>query len=662
MSGKNSIFQFRYGGKKGKQHSLAVSEDLVVVRTHSRRGLNAASFSKKSRSLLDELHPVAAFPDAGIEIRRYGIKRRDKASRGEAQGILRNESDCRFAGRVLCDRRCKDPILYTENFFVKLEDDARASDCKKMLKGFGLTIKRELEYARNAYFVAAREGTGRKVFELAQDLLEEAMVELCHPELIRQVRHREAFPQQWHLIRTTIGGKQIDAHIDVASAWKLTQGEGTVISIIDDGIDIDHEEFASPGKIIAPLNASSGTSNPRPGSGNNHGTACAGVAAASGLHGASGVAPKARLLPIRLTSGLGSQAEADAFIWAAKNGADVISCSWGPQDGRWWEPNDPLHNQVVPLPDSTRLAIDWAIKNGRDGKGCVITWAAGNGNESVDNDGYASYEKVIAVAACNDSDKKSSYSDFGRAILCAFPSNDGVPSKTPGIWTTDRSGPPGYNPGQTNKGDANGNYTNDFGGTSSSCPGVAGVAALVISRNPSLRWDQVKDILKRSCEQIDPAGANYDTGGHSPIYGYGRLKAGTAVALALPAQPSYTAIHTAAQDVPIQDLKTSTIQVEVGDSKIPKAFKVVVDIEHTYIGDLVVLLMPPPNSGIAPVTLHNRAGGGTKNIKKTFDLINTPGLANVTGKNPQGTWALEVQDKEKQDTGKILKFTVELNF
>ena len=82
--------------------------------------------------------------------------------------------------------------------------------------------------------------------------------------------------------------------------------------------------------------------------------------------GASGVAPGAKLMSIRLASGLGSQAEADAFVWAAQNGADVISCSWGPADGEWWNPNDPVHNQVVPLPDSTRLAIDFAINQGRN--------------------------------------------------------------------------------------------------------------------------------------------------------------------------------------------------------------------------------------------------------------------------------------------------------
>ena len=66
-------------------------------------------------------------------------------------------------------------------------------------------------------------------------------------------------------------------------------------------------------------------------------------------------------MPLRMVSGLGSIDEADAFAWAADHGADIISCSWGPTDGAWWDPEDPVHEQVDPLPDSTRLAIDYAI-------------------------------------------------------------------------------------------------------------------------------------------------------------------------------------------------------------------------------------------------------------------------------------------------------------
>jgi subtilisin family serine protease len=428
-------------------------------------------------------------------------------------------------------------------------------------------------------------------------------------------------------------------------------------------VDLDHEEFRSSNKIIAPRDVTRRTNDPRPGSGNNHGTACAGVACADGNFGASGVAPKARLIPIRLASNLGSQAEADAFVWAAQNGADVISCSWGPADGDFTDPNDPLHNQVVPLPDSTRLAMEFAITHGRNGKGCVICFAAGNGNESVDNDGYASFEKVIAVAACNDRGKKALYSDFGNAIWCAFPSNHGAPSLTPGIWTTDRSGTSGYNAGGgVTRGDAAGNFTNSFGGTSSACPGVAGVAALVIGRNPNLRWDEVKDILKRSCDQIDNSNGQYDTNGHSPLYGFGRVNAKKAVQLALPAQPSTVAIRTAMRDVPIKDLRTARLELPIADTGSLKSIKVTVDIEHTFIGDLVVSVKPPATMNVSPIILHNREGGATDNLKKSYDKISTPGLAGLIDKSPQGTWTLVVEDKAREDTGKIRSFTLEMGF
>ena len=662
------MVQVRYGGQNGQQYELAISDEHLVVRTESRSALigarpfEVAPVSPTARSILNEFELATRFRQAGVEILRTKVPTEGVALRDRARDILNQEPEVQFAGRVLVDPVSQQPIIYTENLFLKFHSEEELTVCQEVLRRYELTIKRQLEYAPNAYFVSASANTGIAIFDIAERLLNEESVDLCHPELVRELRQRQVFPQQWHLKQTTINGKVINAHASVEAAWKLSNGTGTIIAIVDDGVDLDHEEFSSSGKIVAPRDVTRKTDNPRPGNDNNHGTGCAGVACANGNFGASGVAPGAKLMPIRLASALGSQDEADAFVWAAQNGADVISCSWGPSDGVWFEPNDPVHKQKVPLPDSTRLAIEFAINKGRNGKGCVILFAAGNGNESVDNDGYASYQKVIAVAACNDYGTRSAYSDFGQAVWCAFPSNNGESSQTTGIWTTDRSGVVGYNSGSRNLGDAPGNYTNQFGGTSSACPGAAGVAALIIARNPNLRWDEVRDIIKRSCDRIDQAGGKYDANGRSPFYGYGRMNALKAVELTKPPETSPISIFQAVQDIPINDLQISTLSLAIASTNLIKSIKVNVDIEHTFIGDLIVTLLPPVQTGVPPVILHDRQGGATDNIKTTYDEINTLKLAAFKGQNPQGTWTLEVADKAEADTGKIRSFTIEIGF
>lgn len=183
----------------------------------------------------------------------------------------------------------------------------------------------------------------------------------------------------------------------------------------------------------------------------------------------------------------------------------------------------------------------------------------------------------------------------------------------------------------------------------------------MIARNPALRWDEVKNIIRKSCDKIDKAGGKYDARGHSKLYGYGRVNAKTAVSLAVPAMVTPAVVHTSVQEVPIKDLRTSRLSVQVPDSGPLQSVKISVDIEHTYIGDLIVRIVPPATR-VGPVTLHDRTGGGTNNLKRTFDTSNTPALSALTGKNPKGKWTLVVQDKEKQDTGRILKFSVELSF
>lgn len=661
------MIKVRFGGKTGRSFSLKESPSHIVVRTTNRMPLTGnqvfaeAPLSRGARAVVGEFDLVARFQEAGVEVLRVARQTAPRTVRDRARAVLKKDPAVEFAGRVLTDST-GEPILYTENFFVKFSGDLSQRACLKIIKSYKLEIKRALQYSRNAFFIQAPECTGQKIFDIAERLLNEKDVELCHPELVRRKRSRGAFNQQWHLKSTSIGGQVVNQHANVESAWALSDGTGTIIAVIDDGVDLEHEEFRSSGKIIAPRDVGRRDNDPRPRRGDDHGTACAGVACGDGNFKASGVAPRARLIPIRSNVALGSQAEADAFVWAAQNGADVISCSWGPPDGDFRDPSDPDHEQVVPLPDSTRLAIDFATQNGRGGKGCVVLFAAGNGNESVDNDGYASYPKVIAVAACDDLGKKAPYSDFGRAVWCSFPSNHADQSVTPGIWTTDRMGGSGYNPGDANDGDAAGNYTNSFGGTSSACPGAAGVAALVISRNPNLRGDEVREILKNCCDRIDTAGGGYDATGRSALYGYGRLNARKAVELALPPQPNAVAIRTARQDVPIQDLKTSRLTLAVADTQPVKSLKVTVDIDHTYIGDLVVTLKPPATVSSKQAVLHDRKEASKDNLKRTYDVVNAPDLAQYLNKKPAGQWTLEVADKAKADTGMIRSFTLEMGF
>jgi subtilisin-like proprotein convertase family protein len=373
-------------------------------------------------------------------------------------------------------------------------------------------------------------------------------------------------------------------------------------------------------------------------------------------------------MAIRLAAGLGSQQEANAFKWAADNGADVISCSWGPADGDWWNPNDPTHRQRTILPASTKLAIDYAIEHGRGGKGSVILFAAGNGNESVDNDGYASYEKVIAVAACNDRGKRSIYSDMGRAVWCAFPSSDmGWPAQnhpeplTPGIYTTDRLSRLGYNMGSPNDGDSAGNYTNDFGGTSSACPGAAGVAALILAVNPALAWNEVKDVLRQCCQKIDPQGGEYDGNGHSRFYGYGRLDAQQAIALARP-RPRDTLKVSRTFNQPVADLQSIVVGLDVNESTRIREVAVQIDLRHTYIGDLQLTLLPPAGGSLPEVILHDRSGGSRNNIRRRFDVSNTPGLAAFRGIDPNGTWCLRISDQVEEDAGMLVEFGLEFSF
>jgi subtilisin family serine protease len=258
---------------------------------------------------------------------------------------------------------------------------------------------------------------------------------------------------------------------------------------------MNHESFSASGKLVSSFDFEDQDYFPNPLT-SSHGTSCAGlIAAPLDIGRTVGVAPNCRIMPIKKARLSDYTKIAEAFIWAADHGASVISCSFG-YDNRPWI-----------LPDVVRSVIDYCVEEGRSGKGCVIFWAAGNGNEAISSDEWASYDKVIAVAASTDLDRRAYYSDFGSEVDICAPSSGGHN----GIVTTSIGG-----------------YTSDFGGTSAAAPIAAGVAALLISVNPNLTWVEVRDLLYKSADKIDGA-VNYNSLGHSDQYGYGRVNAMRAI-------------------------------------------------------------------------------------------------------------------------------------
>ena len=528
----------------------------------------AIGFDSQMYSGIEELIKTAQWPCAlriveSSESGDFGVVEAiDKDAQSKLQATkeaLRHLPGVKFAVNALVYPKSRTAIQYTGKIFVKFTDGSDADRCVEVLKQANLSGIEKVLYAENA-FTATCQTTERDIFEIARGLIEREDVTYSFPEITEQsvnkssvAQARVIHPKQWHLTNTEYRpGVRIDASANVVAAHAHSTGKGVTIAVIDDGVETDHIEFSSPGKIVAPLSAEPGAygkevrpvpSYYRPDP--SHGTAVAGVACADGLHGACGVAPDAKLMPIKDETALGSFDQARTFFWAANQGADVIVCSWGPRDGKWNVPDDPNHFVNHPLPHPMKLAIEYAVKHGRGGKGCAIFWAAGNGNESVDLDGYASHPDVFAIAACNEYGERSQYSDYGKAIFCAFPSNDFQPElpgrdrekviRTAGIWTTHLLDT--YEPKVwifPNSEQERFPYYPGFGGTSSATPGVAGVAALVLSIVPTISLLDLRRLLIAACDVIDAdtTEAPYDRNGHSHYYGAGRINAERAVLLA----------------------------------------------------------------------------------------------------------------------------------
>ncbi len=165
--------------------------------------------------------------------------------------------------------------------------------------------------------------------------------------------------------------------------------------------------------------------------------------------------------------------------------------------------------------------------------------------------------------------------------------------------------------------------------------------------------------MGQACDRIDPAGGDY-VDGRSKLYGFGRINAERAVRLAQPEVGADTVTVVANFATPIEDLRQSEVRLQVAETRDLVDIAVHVEIQHTYIGDLVVTLVPPPATGVGDVVLHQRTGRSTNNISRTYSTSTVPGLAGLVGKSPKGSWSLRVEDLARLDTGFVRRFGLEL--
>ncbi|WP_107039060.1 S8 family serine peptidase [Brumimicrobium mesophilum] len=499
--------------RDGQKVVLEESQTLFVIRT--KNGFNPheiLSFCLEDNSCVYH-EELDSFPEASVWIFKISKDSGKTISEFKAEVNSQGHPQLVFIGSVWIDVETKRYQLYTENLFIKFKPEYSAEVCLNLLEKWDLKVKIKLEFSENTFFIEPRSSKIIDTFSWTEILNAKAQVESCEPELIVK---RKSFKRMKSDYILDPDRKWASEAIGLDKAWQVSKGKGVKVCIIDDGIDVDHPAFNKPNKIIASRDVLRADNAGAKHLFNSefHGTACASVVSSSDYR-SYGIAPESQLIVVR-SKGLGSILESEAIYWGVKQGADIISCSWGPTDGDIDDPSDdrPSHR----LPKATRLAIDYAVNEGRNGKGTLVFFAAGNGSEAVNLDSYASYHNVLAIGSVNKENKLSKYSDFGTPLFCVFPSSEiqktGKQYETIyGITVADRIGLDGF---------TKQDYFSQFGGTSASAPGAAGVAALALSVNPNLTAAELKRILIASCKKIgDPE--CYSSEGYSQEYGFGLL-------------------------------------------------------------------------------------------------------------------------------------------
>jgi len=512
-------------------------------------------------------------------------------------------------------------------------------------KRYGLGVASQVPGVPQAWVIDTGDGDPLSALRISTAMAGDPDVIAVEPVIARTMITRAMFNDplinaQWHL-----------PLIGAPAAWDDAQGAGVNIAIVDSGLDLAHADLIPNLKTNIDIDIVGGDFDPSYDEPDFevHATWVAGMAAARGNNnaGVSGVAPLAGLVGVRL---IVDELISDAQIAQAlaHRSADVVTTnqvwvsnnSWGPEELTFGTPGPQMLQ-----------ALQTATSSGRNGRGVVYVWAAGNGGNMGDDsgwDGFTSNRFVIAVGSTGGNGIRAYYSESGAGLLVNAPGGVG-PSN--GVVTTELGG------GYTTAGQGR-------SGTSFAAPVVAGVAALLLSADPTLSYRDVMHLLVQTAVRTDVGNADWKTNGSGRIfnhaYGYGRVNAGDAVAavhdglwrkVAAPATPVSKSRSTSGS---IPDSPAAGISQTVVFSGVVPAFhlehvELTVDITHQWVGDLELTLTSP--SGMV-ARWPNRLAAEAGQLKRTF--VTTA----FWGEQPNGTWTLQVRDRAENDVGTLKSWSL----
>ncbi|TQV89046.1 S8 family serine peptidase [Aliikangiella coralliicola] len=304
------------------------------------------------------------------------------------------------------------------------------------------------------------------------------------------------YNEQWHYYEATGG-------INMPPAWDINEGNGVIVAVIDTGYR-PHVDLVA--NIVGGYDFISDSGTARDGDGRDsdasdegdwfglfecpgalffqmdsswHGTHVAGTISAvtNNSLGVAGIAPKAKVLPVRVLGKCGGTLDdiQDGMLWAAGLSVPGI-------------PANPNPAQVINLSLGGQSACDASMQdvvNQVVAAGTTVVAAAGN--SSADASGFtpASCNNVVTIAATNRSGGRASYSNFGSVVEVAAPGGETASGASNGVLSTLNTGT------QTPEND---NYE-FYQGTSMASPHAAGVAALLYSHQSTITPAQVNQTL-----------------------------------------------------------------------------------------------------------------------------------------------------------------------